>query len=221
MKAPAAATPVLRRLAPDTSAFSLIELGLVLPILMTLGLYGAEIASMATANMQISQIALSTADNASRLEQADNSAVTPTVTETDVNSVLQGAIQQGGRLDLLRRGRVILTSLERDPATGKQYIHWQRCIGDLAGAASLYGNDRDRNGLSGAPITGMGSGAAKVTAPTDPYQAVMFVEVVYRYDGLFKTLFIQPTTFRQEGAYLSRDSRNIAAGLTGTRRNGC
>lgn len=221
MNARAAAVRMSRRLVRDPSAFSLIELGLVLPVLMTLGFYGAEIAYMATASMQISQIALATADNASRLEQADNSAVTPTVTETDVDTVLQSALQQGGQLDLLNRGRVILTSLERNPATGKQYIHWQRCIGNLAGAKSQYGDERDNNGLSGAPITGIGAGTTKVSAPDDPYQAVMFVEVVYRYDGLFKTLFIQPTIFRQEGAYLTRDSRNIAAGLTGTRRNGC
>lgn len=216
-----ASSQSLSRLKSDQEGFSLIEFGLVLPLLMVLGFYGAEIAYMASANMEVSQIALSVADNASRLEQADNSAVTPTVTEADVNSVLQGAIQQGSRLNLLQNGRVILTSLELDPATGKQYIHWQRCIGNLSGASSLYGNDTNLNGLNGTPITGMGSGSTRVTAPTDPYQAVMFVEVVYRYDGLFKTLFVQPTTFRQEGAYLTRDSRNIAAGLTGTKQNGC
>lgn len=211
----------VRRLGLDQRAFSLIEFGLVLPVLMVLGFYGAEIAYMASANMEVSQIALSTADNASRLEQVDNSAVTPTVTEADVNSVLQGAIEQGKRLNLQQNGRIILTSLERDPSTGKQYIHWQRCIGNLAGVSSAYGNDTDRNGLSGPEITGMGSGATRVTAPTDPYEAVMFVEVAYRYNGLFKTLFVQPTMFRQEGAYLTRDSRNIAAGLTGTKQNGC
>ena len=82
------------RLARDGSGVSLIEFALMLPVLMTLGLLGTEVAWMSSVNMQVSQIALSLADNASRLGQTDNSSVTPTISEADIDSIMSGAIRQ-------------------------------------------------------------------------------------------------------------------------------
>lgn len=206
----------LKRLWSDRSGASLVEFAITFPILATMGMYGIEIAYMASVNMQISQIALQVADNASRLEQTNNNTVAPTVTEAGITSVMTGAIKVGQRFGLTQRGRVILTSLERDAATGRQFIHWQRCTGSLL-VASQYGNDSTNNGLGGTTITGMGNGATKVQAP--PNIAVMFVEVVYDYQGIFGTMFVSNTRFRQEAAYLVRDSRDLRAsnqsGVTG------
>ena len=157
-----------------------VDFSLALPMMLILGLMGAEIANMTSANLAVSQIALSVADNASRLGQTDNSGVTPTIREADVDAVLFGALQQGAPLGIATRGRIILSSLERDATTGKQYIRWQRCRGSLV-RASAYGNDSTLNGLNGPVITGMGSGAQKATARAN--SAVMFAEVFYEYRG--------------------------------------
>lgn len=202
---------LLAALRRSTSGTAVVELALTLPILSALGMYGVEVAYMASVNMQISQIALEVADNASRLEQTDNVGVAPTVTETDIDSVMISATRTGESFGFADNGRVILSSLERDPATGKQFIHWQRCTGSLQ-VTSQYGNDSDTNGLNGGSITGMGSGSTAIKAPAGV--AVMFVEVVYDYRGIFGSLFVRDMRFHQEAAYMVRDSRDLRASNT-------
>lgn len=212
---------LVRSVVRSTDGASAIEFAMTLPLLLTLTFFGTEIAYEASVNMEMSQIALSASDNASRLEQTNNSAVTPTVTEADVASVMNGVLKQGAAYAFQANGRVILSSLETDPSTGKQYIHWQRCIGNLA-VQSAYGNDTTRNGLNSNPITELGSGAVKVSAPAaSNNQAVMFVELYYDYNGLFGTMFMPRQRFAHEAAFITRDSRNLAAGLTGTRTTPC
>ncbi|MFO1255643.1 MAG: pilus assembly protein TadE [Sphingomonadaceae bacterium] len=205
-----------RRLAADLSGAALIEFASVLPVITGLGMYGIEIAYMSSVNMQISQIALEVADNASRLEQTNNNTVAPTVTETDIDSVMTGAVKAGENFRFTDNGRIILSSLEKDPATGKQFIHWQRCVGSLV-VGSSYGNDSTRNGLNGGTLNAMGSGTTKVQATSGI--AVMFVEIYYDYHGIFGTLFVKRTRFKQEAAYIVRDIRDLRAsnvsGITG------
>ena len=196
----------------DSSGAASVEFALILPLLLVLGLYGSEVANMTVANLQVSQIALSVADNASRLGQTDNSGVTPTITESDVDGVLYGALQQGASLGFATKGRVILTSLEKDMATGKQYIHWQRCRGSLA-RTSAYGNDSTLNGLNGPVISGLGSGTQKVTAKTG--SSVMFVEAYYQYRGVLGSMYVGNVTMKREAAFIVRDDRNLTPGLTG------
>lgn len=197
----------------ETRAVSLTEFALILPIMLTLGLYGTEIARLATTKMKISQIALSLADNASRLGQTDNSGVTPTISEDGIDAVLDGAIRDGSAIGLEGNGRIILSSLEYSDFDDRQYIHWQRCKGDLD-VDSNYGDDGVNNGLTGDQIDGMGSGATQITALSG--QAVMFVEIEYQYDPLFENPFgTGSRTIREEAAYLIRDDRNLGPGLTG------
>jgi len=204
---------LLRRLRHDSSGLALIEFAYTLPILLTLGLLGADAARLTVTNMQVSQIALSLADNASRLGQTDNSGITPTVREADVDAVIDGALKQGAPINLSENGRVILTSFEYSEDRERQYIHWQRCRGALAGQ-SAYGNDSTRNGLSGSRIEGLGKGS-QITVSRGT--AVMFVEITYRYDPLLGSPFgIGEKTLRHEGAFLIRDDRNLTPGLTGT-----
>jgi hypothetical protein len=175
---------------------------------------------MASINTQVSQIALSVGDNASRLGQTDNSAVTPTVLEVDVDAVMYGALQQGSGFGFEDNGRIILSSLERDPSSGKQYIHWQRCAGKLV-RSSIYGNDTTKSGLTGERIYTLGQAGHTVSAPAD--QAVMFVEVTYKYKPLLAGMFVDSNEveFRQEAAFLVRDRRNLQGGLSGTKKSGC
>lgn len=201
------------RLVPNSSGNATIEMAIVLPVLITMGMYGTEIAYMATVNMEVSQIATSLADNASRLGQTDNSSVTPTVSESDIDSVMGGAMRQGSSIRIGNFGRLILTSLEKDNSTGKQYIHWQRCAGDL-GKTSDYGNDSDQNGLNGNTIYGLGRAGSLITAPSG--SAVMYAEVFYEYQPLFGDMFVSNLTFKKEAAFLVRDDRNLTPGVTGT-----
>lgn len=197
------------RLRHEARGAALIEFALVLPVLITLGFYGTEIAYMAMANMKVGQMAASVADNASRLGQTDNSAVTPTVKQTDIDSVMTGALVEGEGINFAANGRVILSSLERDPSTGRQYIHWQRCSGKLK-IASKYGPAL--TGLTGATLSGMGNPV--ITAPAG--SAVMYVEVNYTYQPLFGTMFVGTPNFRREAAFLIRDDRNLTPGITST-----
>ena len=197
----------IARLKADKSGTALIEFALILPIMTVLGMYGTELAYMASVNMQVSQMASSVADNASRLGQTDNSSVTPTVTETDIDSVMDGALEQGTAIDFRQNGRIVLTSLEEDSSTGDQYIHWQRCVGDLS-EVSDYGQEGDT--VSG----GMGSAGHKITAPSG--SAVMYAEVFYDYKGLFGDMFVGTVRFKQEAALIVRDDRNLTPGVTGT-----
>lgn len=215
-------THFLRSLHKDASGVALTEFAVVAPIFISLGLVGFEVSSMAVTKMKVNQIALSVADNASRLGQTDNSAVPPTITEDEVNAILRGADQQGGSINLKKNGRVILSSLEHRPEGDRQFIHWQRCYGDLD-IQSAYGNETDRNGLTGERLAGMGRGTNKATAPTG--EAVMFVEVVYNYAPIFPTSVTSDVQFREEAAFIIRDDRTLLLpnqkGLSGDIQNAC
>lgn len=202
----------LIRLWRASGGAAAVEFAVALPLLLILGLMGAEIANMTSANLTVSQIALSVADNASRLGQTDNSGVTPTIREADVDAVLFGALQQGAGLGIATRGRIILSSLERDATTGRQFIKWQRCRGSLS-RSSAYGNDSTLNGLVGPVITGLGSGSQKAVARAN--SGVMFAEVFYEYRGNFAGLYVGTLTMKREAAYVVRDDRNYGPGLTG------
>lgn len=200
-----------KRLATSTSGAALVEMAVVLPLFTTLGMYGTEIAYMSSVNMQVSELALSLADNAARLGQTDNSGVTPTINETDIDSIMKGAITQGRDINFSTSGRLILSSLEYDLNTERQYIHWQRCAGSLS-RTSRYGGTN--YGLTGTVITGLGRPGAIVSA--FPGQAVMFVEISYIYQPLFGRMFVSPTELRKEAAFIVRDHRNLTPGITGT-----
>ncbi len=211
-----------RSLRNESNGIALTEFAVVAPVFITLGLFGFETANLAIAKMKVSQITLSVADNASRLGQTDNGAVIPTITEDDVAIVLEGALIEGADLDLGDNGRVIISSLEYDPISDRQFIHWQRCIGSKD-ADSAYGNDGDENGLDGEENTGMGRGANRVAAPAG--EAVMFVEVIFDFKSRFSNAFTGDITFREEAAFIIRDDRNLQLpsekGLSGTISNEC
>lgn len=219
LRLPGRLAALLARLRLSTGGAAVVEFAITLPVLTAMGMYGIEIAYMASVNMQMSQMALELADNASRMQQTSNSTVAPTVTEADINSIMTGLLTRGESFGFQQSGRAILSSLEQDPATGKQFIHWQRCAGSLA-VASAYGNDSTNNGLNGDALTGMGSGTTKAVAANGI--AVMFVELTYDYQGIFGTLFVGNTRFKQEASYIVRDLRDLRAsnvsGVTGTGR---
>lgn len=202
----------LNRLRDCESGIAVIEFAVSLPFFFALAMYGTEVARMAIYRMQVSQLALTLSDNASRLGQTDNSGIQPTINENMVDSVMRGAIEQGKAIDIENKGRLILSSLEVDPATGVQYFHWQRCQGN-GSAKSIYGDQNQKNGLRDDwRIDGVGPHEPLLTA--QPGMAVMVAEVFYNFEGIFGRTFVSPQVFRQEAAFLVRDDRNLEKGVT-------
>lgn len=200
-------TPFIRILF-DTRAAAMTEFALAAPLILTVGLGGLEAANLAVTHMQINQTALQIADNASRV--GDDTALDErAVTETDILDLLMGAdLQAGNHLDLYRFGRVIVSSQQTDPddPTGtQQYIHWQRCMGQLE-VTSSYGEEGDGKGDPG--FEGMGPPGQKVLAMPD--DAVMFVEVVYEYQPIVTDAWVGDRMIRATAAFTVRNDRDLS-----------
>ncbi|GAA0279355.1 hypothetical protein GCM10009127_20590 [Alteraurantiacibacter aestuarii] len=197
-------TARLKRLLRESSGLAATEFALTFPILLSLGLTGMELSNRAIVQMQINQLAVHIADNASRI--GDESTLEDRrIYEGDIQDLFYGAETQGGsNLDLYGNGRVILSSLEVVPGTDDdQYIHWQRCMGEL-GYESTYGLEGD--GL-GSNFPGMGPPGEEVIAFAS--EAVMFVELAYEYEPLIGDPFGMETTIRARASFTVRDSRDL------------
>jgi hypothetical protein len=191
-----------RRLKGHDRGTVMVEMAFAIPFLIFVGFAGLEMANLTLANTRVSQIGLSVADNASRV--AYGIAVSqPRIRERDINDVFSGAEEQAKNLDFLNNGRIILSSLERNADNG-QWIHWQRCYGKLVSPSS-YGKAGD--GASGTGFPGMGPTGQEVTAP--PGTAVMFVEIVYKYQPLLYGKWLGPRTIRSRAAFNVREARDL------------
>ena len=196
------AARIARRLTCDAGGNALIEFSIVLPVLILLGLTGAEFSNYITVKMRVSQMALQMADNASRMGTG-TVAGPKTISETDINDTFMGGQLESGGLDLSSNGRVILSDLEpvANPNTTAKYkIVWQRCYGTVT-HASAYGTAGQTN------LSGIGGTGQQVTA--QDYNATMFVEVYYKYQPLFGTNILPTTTFDEIASMAVRDQRDL------------
>ncbi len=207
--------PLLHRLRRDRSGVALTEFAFSLPIVLGIGCWGIETANLALANQRISQIALNLADNTSRMGdmQSDN---TSQLREVDINDALNAARLQGEKWQLTQRGRLTVSSLEEHD--GKQFIHWQRCLGLKSGDVfeSRYGKTKPSDGIAAYPTDpgtdvtaagGMGDPGRKVTAP--PAAGVMFVEVSYEYSPVISKFWVpnQYARIHYIASFIVRDRR--------------
>lgn len=197
---------LLARLRRDQSGLALIEFAYSLPVLMLLGFTGVEVANLAIANMRVSQIAMTVADNLSRAKQSVPLGL-PQLREVDINDALLGASIQGGNtLEILVNGRIIVSSLQRN-SSGRQTIAWQRCKGEL-NVTSAYGSQGTTQPATGpGGFQGMGTGANRVQAEAN--SAIMFAEVVYDYQPLFGDWLLGAIRIRREAAFYVRDDRDL------------
>lgn len=198
---------LIRRLLRERSGVAMIEFGFSLPLILLLSLTGAELTNYIISRMRISQIALHLADNAARIGTGSQLQA-KTISEADINDLLTGADLQSEELDIYTHGRVIISSLEPDPAnSGKNRIRWQRCRGAKTAQVSAYG-------VAGATnLNGMGKTGRLATAPTDG--VTMYVEVYYEYQPLLKASFAPNTNFREEASMMVRDRRDTVGGTNG------
>lgn len=199
-----------RRLAPHKSGTAMMEFALSLPLVLPLGLFGIEMSNYALAELKLSQIALTLADNASRVG-VDSGLSSQELREVDVNDIFQGARLHGGGMNITSNGRITISSLERNADDG-QWVHWQRCVGTASGTGfdSSYGTAGD--GASGTSFTGMGETGAKVTAP--PGSAVMFVEINYTYTPLVADFFVGDKALKATASMIVRDNRDLTKAVT-------
>ena len=191
------------RLARDSGAVVMIEMAFCIPLLVVVGFAGIELANLTLSHTRISQIGLSAADNASRIAFGSNLSL-PRVREVDINEVFTGVEEQARGLDFRANGRVILSSLERNP-DGGQWIHWQRCYGDLA-VASAYGPQG--TGATGTGFPGMGATGREVTAASGT--AVMFIEIVYNYQPMVGGTWFRNSQIRATAAFNIREGRDLS-----------
>lgn len=209
------------RLKSDTWGVALLEFAFAMPLVLSLGCYGIELSHLAWTHLKVSQIALSLADNASRVG-VSNGLSLQQMREVDINDVLQAVRLQGASIDIAEHGRVTLSSLETDD-DGVQRIHWQRCVGKKSGTGydSSYGTTQPTDGIDTDSSTadnsashpgteapdGMGKEGAKVSAPAN--FGVMFVEINYDYQPLFGTMLLAPTKLHYMASFTVRDRRDF------------
>lgn len=212
-------TALLRRLRRDTSGVAMVEFAFTLPFLAGFALYAMELTNFALVNMRVNQIALSLADNASRVG-TDATLTTQQLREVDMNDVLQAARYQGRGIRLTTFGRITVSSVENlqqtYDAAPVQRIHWQRCIGLMSGGSfnSLYsttttdGTDATVGNKGTAVASGVGDPGSLISAPTG--SALMFIEVNYNYQPLVTAYFLGTTRIHFTASYIVRDNRDFS-----------
>jgi hypothetical protein len=191
-----------QRLKADTSGVAFVEFAFTAPIVLAMGMLGTETAYFVITHMQVSQVAMQVADNASRVGEQDVLTARK-VYESDINESLVGAEKLGETFGIFERGRVIISSLQRN-ADGGQWVAWQRCRGAKVFDSS-YGEEGD--GASGTGFQGMGEPGNLITASNGT--AVMFVEIAYDYDSLTPFDIYDGRTIRYTAAFNVRDSRDL------------
>ena len=185
-------------------AVAMIEFAFSLPILVLVTCWLFELTNYAIVRQQLSQLALQVADNASRI--GVQQTVQTAIDEQEVNDLFIGSNLQSGSLNILAHGRILLSSLEVDPdSPNGQYIHWQRCYGQLQYQSS-YGVQGDGKGNTSLP--GMGPAGARITASTTA--PVMFVEIGYQYQPLISQLWAPQGTITEVAALIVRDNRDTS-----------
>lgn len=193
---------LVRRLAGDTSGLALIEFAFAAPLVLGMGMLGTDTAYLVITHMQVSQIAMQVADNASRVGEQDVLTARK-VFERDVTETLTGAEKLGANLDFYANGRVIISSLQRN-AQGGQWIAWQRCRG-ASQHDSSYGTQGD--GATGTGFPGMGEPGRYITASQGT--AVMFVEVAFDYEPITPITVFENRRIIYTAAFNVRDNRDL------------
>jgi hypothetical protein len=188
----------------DIRGVSIVEFAFCFPIVVIFVLWMTELTNYAITRQKVSQLSLQVADNASRI--GSQNQVQTVIDEKEINDLFIGADMQSGSLDVKDNGRIILSSLEIDSSFPHgQYIHWQRCFGNLPYNSS-YGAQGDGKGT--ISFTGMGPPSARITATqTAP---VMFVEVGYKYQPIISAKWAPSTSINEVATLIVRDNRDTS-----------
>jgi hypothetical protein len=193
--------PLLKRLAGHNSGVAMVEFAFTAPIMLTLGLSGLETANLAVGHLQVSQIAMLVADNASRVRES--------IDEADIREIFTGADLTGEAIDFSPNARIILSNLEDNGRLGAdngQWIRWQRCYGGRD-VDSRYGEEGDGQ-TDDELADGVGPVGNRIVAP--PSTAINFVEAEYRYRPVVSERIFGPIIIRYESAFVARERNDHA-----------
>ncbi|TCP67825.1 hypothetical protein C8J43_103469 [Sphingomonas sp. PP-CE-1G-424] len=206
---------LIRRFRSDVRGLALIEFAITAPVLITLGLAGAEVTNMAVAVMRVNQISTAISDNVARVRDS--------IDEADVNEALLSAKFIGGGINFGPNGRVVVSSVEPNGQAGTkagQYIRWQRCTGALNVADSQPRYGAEGKGLADASLQYMGAATRQIAPGAG--SALIFVEVSYKYQPLVSARFFGTPVLRSESVYNVRERNTQVLGAApGTTASVC
>ena len=191
-------TQMLKKIRECESGVALIEFALSLPIFVFAVMGGMELAWEAITRQQIQKIAATTADNAARVRGV--------IDETDIHEIITAARLNGEDLELEERGRLIISSFQRNSDNDGNWIRWQRCFGDME-HESQYGEQGD--GRRDDSIQGL-NGDPDMNPP--PGVALMVAEIVYKHKPLITDKYFGERTFRYQTAFIVRDRNDLSIG---------
>lgn len=198
----------LRRLKQNTSGVAMVEFAFAAPLVLGMGMLGTDTAFLVITHLQVSQVAMQVADNASRVG-TDDVLSARKVYERDVVDTLLGAEKLGENISIYQQGRIIISSLQQN-AQGGQWIAWQRCRG-AKNYNSSYGVQGA--GATGTSFPGMGVPGRYITA--SPGTAVMFVEVAYDFRSITPMNLFDNQQIVYTAAFNVRDNRDLSQLYTG------
>lgn len=155
-------------LRKNESGVAFMEFAFALPFLMVALLGGLELVHLALTHQQLSRIATSTADLAARYRAS--------IDEVDVNTLFMGSQMSASFDDFDTNGRIVLSSVTRNPADDGHWVRWQRCEGALARASEIGDEGEGKDDATIDEVNGM--------IVTDPNN-VLVAEVTYRYTPWF------------------------------------
>lgn len=173
-----------RRLILCTCGASLVEMGMVAPILVGLMLGGYETARFLYISQKVQRTAMTLADLAARGQ---------TMNANDLNNLFAAAGEVARPLTLPVDGRAVVSSVVPD-ADGNPVVAWQRNDGALLASS--------RVGTQGAAAT-----IADLTLVAAE-QSIIVAEVFYEYEPQFATI-VPATTIYQQSVFRPRLSRTV------------
>lgn len=189
---------MLKYLRKSQKGIALTEFALILPLFVFAVMGGMELAWEAIVRQKIQRIAATTADNTSRIRGVIN--------ETDIHEIMTAARLNGEGLDLNKRGRLIVSSIQRNNRDNGDWIRWQRCMGERL-AYSKYGKEDE--GKNDNSIQGI-DGVREMSPP--PGVALILAEVEYRHKPLISDGFFGERIMRYETAFIVRDRNDLSLG---------
>jgi Flp pilus assembly protein TadG len=188
----------LRELARDDRGVTVVEFGLMLPILTFVGAGGLELINFVLANQKIERIASITADNVARNTLAPS--------ERSFVDTFAGVEEIAEPFNFGANGRIIMTGVIGVSVNGSIVgkVVWQRCTGSLTGIASTVGTQPANPALwAEGPNATLPNGVVPLQN-----QLVVVSEVAYRYTPLISLAQLRAPTggdiIRQRSMFVGR-----------------
>lgn len=186
---------LLNRLRTATSGLAVVEFALTAPVMIVLITYGLEASNIAISRVRVQTLTAGAADNAARVRES--------IDETDITELLMGAKTVGSNIEFATRGRVIISSIERNAADNGLWIRWQRCDGAKNYISTIGLEDR---GKTDNTLQTVGYDTRTVSPKAGT--VMILVETAYDYKALFGDYLYGAQTFKDYRAYIVRQRSN-------------